>query len=117
MTPRLSILAVLVITTSVASAQERAMEFGDATGEPGEVVEVAVFGTFEEPLRALLGAFHYDFSRLEFIAFRVDGTEAAGTDPASILFHKFDPGEANFGFSNERQLSSDFRIPAGERFH
>lgn len=109
--------AVLSIGMGSVSAQEGSIAFGTVSGEPGEVVQVPITMSSDQPIRAVIVNFVYDVSRLEFLDFGTQGTEAATLDPLAILYRDFGGGEANAGFQPERKPSASFRVPAGEDRH
>ncbi len=107
---------VMVSFSSSGSAQERLLEFGNVSGQPGELVEVPVFATIDHPALAVFGVFLFDPAQLEFLGFDVRGSEADAGDLSGVLYRTFLPTEGVFGFDySVRESTRTFSVPAGTR--
>jgi hypothetical protein len=106
---------VAIPGTRSLAAEPLALELGDGMGEPGETVEVPVHVTYERPLVAVAAVFTFDASRLEYLAYTLEDTDAAHMDPLTVLYRTFRPGEGIFGISPDRHPSRDFRVAPGTR--
>lgn len=117
------VVAAFLSVPGLLHAQEEAvsggsLEFGGATGEPGELVAVPVHATFEHPMTNLFVTFRYDTTRLEFLRYDVQGSAVSGANPATLNYRIFEGGYAAFGFHDT--VSADeakdvFAVPPGER--
>ncbi|MGQ9591598.1 MAG: hypothetical protein ACUVYA_15050 [Planctomycetota bacterium] len=87
---------------------------GTASGEPGEIVEVPVLAAHGENLPFFAVVFTYDFDRLEYLRFAVEGTAAEQADPMGVSCRTYGPGEAFFGIFATRDAGYGYRIPPGE---
>lgn len=93
---------------------ETRLEFGTASGEPGEIVEVPVLATHDKNLPFFAVVFTYDFDRLEYLRFAVEGTAAERADPMGVSYRTYGPGEAFCGIFATRYFGYGYRIPPGE---
>ncbi len=113
-----AVACTVFLVTPLLPAQtgtEGPVKFGDASGEPGEIVEVPVRATYQYPLLAFFSAFQYDASRLEFLRYDVKGTLAEDVEPNRVSARIFDPGDAIFGlFDSGAPWQLMVQLPPGE---
>jgi hypothetical protein len=91
------------------------LEFGLAAGQPGEVVRVPVYASFDQPLRHLFAVFVFDAERLEFLRYDVSGSAATRVNPLSVGSRNYAAGEASFGIFPTGYDPSPVSVPPGER--
>ncbi len=109
---RLIVVAGLLLAAG-ARAQTCSVRFGEVEGRPGEVVSLPVYATYEVPLWGYFLPFQFDPGVLEVLAYRVDGTAAAGTFPGS-LYLRVEGGMAACGIVPAiRDGESACSIPGG----
>lgn len=106
--------------TSFAWAQAATsgpLEIGSASGQPGEIVAVPVFASFEHPLLIFVAVLEFDGARLEFLRYYVEGSDAEGANPGGVAFGTFPPSDhALIGILDPGETQAlAFRVPAGER--
>jgi hypothetical protein len=118
MTRSLAVMALFLSVARDARGQDDLggpLEIGTASGRPGEVVTVPVYGTFHAPLVFLVAPFQFDVDRLTFLSYSLEGTIAAGAR-MGIEFNTFEEGDAIFGIGNNGMSISDrVHLPPGER--
>jgi hypothetical protein len=111
----LSILFLLCGAVAAQTPDSGPLEFGTATGRPGEVVRVPVRITIEHPLIFLFVPFEYDAGRLRYLRFEAGGAVAA-FDPTAIGYGERSPGVATFIMTESGTSYRNWdRVPAGER--
>ncbi len=93
-------LFVVAFGFSPARAQERILELGTVSGQPGEIVEVPVSLTFDQSMWSFFGIFLFAPDALEFLRYDISGSAADAGDPQTTLFRTFLPTEGVFGFDN-----------------
>ena len=91
------------------------LEVGNASGRPGELIEVPVRLTFEDPLLAYVFPLQFDATRIELVGITADGTAAAHADPLGLESRVFAPGDGFVGLRNTGTASKEFQVPPGER--
>jgi hypothetical protein len=94
-----AMMVLVVALTAGVEAQEAragALEIGSATGQPGEVVSVPIYGTFTAPLVFLTIPFQFDADNLECLSYTLAGTVGEG-QRMGIEFNNFEPGDAICG--------------------
>lgn len=94
-----------------------AVAVGTVAAHPGEVVELPVLVSVDDPLRSFVLYVSHDATRLELTGFSVAGSEAEALDPSSILWHDFGGGVGFVGLAPLRASVLDFRVPAGDDRH
>ena len=117
----LSLLVAVGIYEQADAGVTGPLEIGSLAGEPGEVVAVPCFASYDESLRAFAIFFQFDVTRLEFERFDISGSPASESfGPVDVIHRTFDPpGDAVAGIvNNSTNLDLEFRrIPPGERQH
>jgi hypothetical protein len=78
------VILIVVLCLQVRLPAQGPLELGQASGEPGEKVEVPVIATFEHPLALISFPLDYDPSRLLLTGYGVTGTAAEGVDPDAL---------------------------------
>jgi hypothetical protein len=91
------------------------LEFGHATGQPGETVSVPVYAGFDYPLRYFFAVLVLDAERLEFLRYDVAGSLAAKVNPLSVGSRIYSNKEASFGIFSTGYDPSPVTLLPGER--
>src|ERR1041384_4210015 len=115
----LSLSIVLGVSTAMAGLDDPTsgpLTFGEATGAPGEVVEVPVTARFDRPLRYYVITFRFDADRLRFLDFDIDGTAAEAFGPFARDSLVFPPDEGYIRLdSTGRDATSMVTVSPGTR--
>ena len=114
----LGCLALVLVgaSTSLRAQVVSSLEYGNTSGEPGEVVEVPVHVSIDTPIVAMALYFEYDPEVLDFLSYEIEGSAAAGAHPLFVFDSELRSGNrAVFGISPSRNDQQHFRIPSGDR--
>src|SRR5213594_358399 len=92
------------------------LTFGNASGEPGQVVGIEVHLRSVYPIGAYTIAFHFDASRLYPTGFDLDGAPASEVNPFGVGFKVFFP-EHGLALEFLSDSSGTTPIPASESIY
>lgn len=111
-----SVLFFALMTTSI-SGQGITLRFGEVSGQPGEVVAVPVYCTYDKPLLSAWLTFTFDTEAITPLAYTVEGTAAHVVDPLS-LFLKVDSDACICGIGRrEYNHFLGAKVPPGNDVH
>ena len=79
----------------------------DASGRPGEIVEVGVRVGFELPARGMVLALSFDPARLRLVGYSTGGTVAQEVNPVGVFFQVTEPGRGFVGIATATDSDPD----------